>query len=288
MTLRLTLATLGALSLALLPSLAPDALAQPAAAQAPAHERLLPLQGGRNFRDLGGYRTLDGRHVKWGVLFRSGSMHGLTPADYAYLEKLGIRVVCDLRDNGERAAEPVAWPGPAAPRVLSDDYHLDMALSMPKGDLAHATGEQARAALAASYPALLVQFNGQFRRMFGELLADHVPLAFNCTAGKDRTGIAAALILTALGVPRQTIIEDYLLTNRYLDGSKVVSANPAYAALAKLPPEVLKAMMAADPSYIGAVFKVIDAHKGGIDGYFKDELGLSHADLLRLRALYLQ
>ena len=95
MTLRLTLAMLGAVSLALLPSLAPDVLAQPAiqpATQAAdPHERLLPLQGGRNFRDLGGYRTMDGRTVKWGVLFRSGSMHGLTQADYTALEKRGIR-----------------------------------------------------------------------------------------------------------------------------------------------------------------------------------------------------
>ncbi len=91
MTLRLTLATLGAISLALLPSLAPDVLAQPVAQAADQHERLLPLQGGRNFRDLGGYRTMDGRTVKWGVLFRSGSMHGLTQADYTALEKRGIR-----------------------------------------------------------------------------------------------------------------------------------------------------------------------------------------------------
>jgi protein-tyrosine phosphatase len=288
MTLRLALATFGAVSLALLPSLAPDVFAQPATQVAGQHERLLPLQGGRNFRDLGGYRTMDGRTVKWGVLFRSGSMHGLTPADYVSLEKRGIRVVCDLRDNGERASEPVNWPAAHAPKVLSDDYHLDMAMSLPKGDMAHWTGEQAREALAASYPQMLGQFNGQFRRMFGELLAHHVPLAFNCTAGKDRTGIAAALILTSLGVPRATIVQDYLLTNRYLDARAVASANPAYAYLAKLPPEVLKAMMAADPAYIGAVFKVVDAHKGGAEGYLKDELGLSHADLLRLRALYTQ
>lgn len=289
MIYRNALAMLGALSLAAVPSLAPQALAQPAAkAEAAGPQRLLPLQGGRNFRDLGGYRTADGHTVKWGVLFRSGAMSGLTPADYAYLEKRGIRVVCDLRDNAERAAEPVNWPKPRAPKVLSDDYHLDMAMSLPKGDLAHWTGEQARASLAASYPSMLRQFNGQFRRMFAELLAHHAPLAFNCTAGKDRTGIAAALILTSLGVPRETVVQDYLLTNRYLDSGKVLQGNAAYASLAKLPPDVLKAMMAADPSYIGAVFNAIDAHPGGVEGYFKDELGLSQRDIMRLRSLYLQ
>lgn len=291
MITRKALALLGALTFVASPVLLPQALAQPAAkADSAAHQRLLPLQGGRNFRDLGGYRTQDGRSVKWGVLFRSGAMSGLTPADYTALEKRGIRVVCDFRDTGERAAEPVNWPAAHAPKVLSDDYRLDMAQSLPKGDMAHWTAEQARTAMATSYPLMLTQFNGQFRRMFGELLAHRVPLAFNCTAGKDRTGIAAALVLTSLGVPRETVIEDYLLTNRYLDGAKIMQAgkNPALAAMAKLPPEVLRAMMAADRSYIEAVFKVIDAHPGGADGYLKDELGLSHADLMRLRSLYTQ
>jgi protein-tyrosine phosphatase len=280
------LTALGALSLVASPVLAP---AQPAAT--PAHERLIPLQGGRNFRDLGGYRTADGHTVKWGVLFRSGSMHGLTVADYTSLEKRGIRVVCDFRDNGERAAEPANWPAAHAPKVLSDDYHMDMAMAMPSGDMSHWTPDQSRAAMAASYPKMLTQFNGQFRRMFGELLVHHVPLAFNCSAGKDRTGIAAALLLTALGVPRETVVEDYLLTNRYLDPAKLMSASSKATANApwmKLPPEVLKPMMAADPSYIAGALKVVDAHAGGAEGYLRDELGLSHADLLRLRSLYLQ
>ncbi|WP_068079533.1 tyrosine-protein phosphatase [Novosphingobium rosa] len=294
MIYRNALTLLGALALVASPALAPQALAQPAAkVESAAHQRLLPLQGGRNFRDLGGYRTQDGRTVKWGVLFRSGAMAGLTPADYTYLEKRGIRVVCDFRDTGERAAEPVNWPAAHAPKVLSDDYHLDMAQSLPKGDMAHWTAEEGRAAMATSYPMMLTQFNGQFRRMFGELLAHRVPLAFNCTAGKDRTGIAAALVLTSLGVPRETVIEDYLLTNRYLDGSKMMHAgtrtnNPSLAAMAKMPPEVLRAMMAADRSYIEAAFKVIDQHPGGADGYLRDEMGLSKADLTRLRSMYTQ
>lgn len=291
MTNRNILALLGALTFAVSPAMVPHAAAQAPKAQSAAHQRQLPLQGGRNFRDLGGYRTQDGHTVKWGVLFRSGSMHGLTPADYTYLERLGIRVVCDFRDNGERSAEPTNWPAGHAPKVLSDDYKMDMAMAMPTGDMAHWTAEQSRAALAASYPKLLTQFNGQFRRMFGELLAHRVPLAFHCTAGKDRTGIAAALILTALGVPRETVIEDYLLTNRYLDAAKLMSKDSkatANAPWAKLPPEVLKPMMAADRSYIEAVFKVIDQHPGGADGYLKDELGLSHADLIRLRGFYTQ
>ena len=259
----------------------------PIAAADTAHERQLALQGGRNFRDLGGYATTDGRTVKWGLLFRSGSMHGLTEADYRTLEARKIRVVCDFRDRNEREAEPVSWPEPGSPRVLSDDYELDRSF-YPPGDPKTWTAEQAGAAMAASYPRLLAQFNGQYRRMFAELLAGHAPLAFNCTAGKDRTGIAAALLLTALGVPRATVVEDYLLTNRYLDPKSLAGA-PASPAnpLAGMSPEAARMLIAADPSFIRSAFDVIDSHKDGAEGYLRDEIGLSRADLVKLRSLYL-
>ena len=77
-----------------------------------------------------------------------------------------------------------------------------------------------RAAMGATHPQILTEFNSQYRRMFKQLLADNVPLAFNCSAGKDRTGVAAALILTALGVSRETVIQDYLLSNCYFDPAR--------------------------------------------------------------------
>ena len=255
---------------------------------ATAHDRVLPLQGGRNFRDLGGYRTADGHSVKWNILYRSGSMTGLTPADYAALEKRGIRVVCDFRSTAERKAEPVAWPNPKNPRVLTDEYELDNGQFMPKGAMKDWTAEQARAALAASYPRLLTQFNGQYRRMFGELLAGHAPLAFNCSAGKDRTGIAAALLLTALGVPRATVIEDYLLTNQTLNPAALAQGRAtANSPWMQMSPDILKAFMGADRSYIEAAFAVIDGHAGGADGYLRDELGLGPVQIARLHKLYL-
>lgn len=282
----LPLAAVAALMAGSGPAMARTPQAAPAAAP---HQRLLPLQGGQNFRDLGGYRTTDGRTVRWGVLFRSGSMHFLTPADYAYLDRLGIRTVCDFRSTQERAAEPALWPAGKAPHVLADDYDMAQRIPGTQGQtmMAAPNAEQARATMAATYPALLRNFNGQYRRMFGELLAGRVPLAFNCTAGKDRTGVAAALILTALGVPRETVIEDYLLTNRYFDPRKVVQQDDqASQAWRKLPPEVLKAYMGADRSYIEAVFAVMDAHRGGVNGYLQDELGLSRAQLQKLHRMY--
>ena len=250
---------------------------------APAHQRVLPLQGGRNFRDLGGYRTADGRTVKWGLLYRSGQMHDLTSADYAYLQKLGIRTVCDFRDTRERTGEPTNWPAGKAPRILSDDYTLDMSGMMLPGDPSTWTHDQVVAAMTATYPKLLDQFRGQYRRMFAELLAGNAPLAFHCTAGKDRTGVAAALLLSALGVPRATVIEDYLLSNQHM------APPPAHPTgfWAKLSPEAARTFAGVDRRYIEAVFAVTDRHPGGTMGYLKDELGVDPARIAKLRGLYL-
>jgi protein-tyrosine phosphatase len=275
-------------ALALLAPFAGTLHAQTAAVQAQVvHDRVLPLQGGQNFRDLGGYRTRDGRTTRWGVLYRSGAMNGLTDADFLYLAKLGIRTVCDFRSTEERKAAPVRWPEGQAPRVLADDYGMDTMGGADFRQAASWTAEQAKAAMAAQYPRMLQTFNGQYRRMFAQLLAGDTPLAFNCSAGKDRTGVAAALILTALDVPRETVIEDYLLSNRYFDPKKSVTQDDAASqAWKRMPPAVLQAFMGVDRSYIEGVFKVIDSHAGGADGYFRDELGLSKADLRKLRKLY--
>lgn len=269
-------------------------VAQPGAAQgvvhppaAPAaaapHQRVLPLQGGHNFRDLGGYRTMDGRMVRWGLLYRSGQMHDLTLADYAYLQRLGIRTVCDLRDRRERAAQPTRWPAGHAPRILSDDYDLDMRGMMLPGDPGSWTREQVVERMAATYPQLLEQFRDQYRRMFAQLLAGQAPLAFHCTAGKDRTGVGAALLLSALGVPRATVIDDYLLSNRY---TTMPTGTPT-GFWAKLSPAAAGAFAGVDRRYIDAVFADIDRRPGGMARYLKEAMGLDRAAIARLRHLYL-
>jgi protein-tyrosine phosphatase len=242
-----------------------------------------------NARGLGINRTLvllDGRSVRWGLLFRSGAMANLTPADFATLAGRGIRTVCDFRDVRERTSAPVNWPAGKAPVVLADDYQNDMSAIARLFGPTLPSGEQARAAMTSTYPQILKQFNGQYRRMFGELLAGRAPLAFNCSAGKDRTGVAAALLLTALGVGRQDVIGDYLLSNRYFDPGKLTGGNDPQSAMFRLvPPEALQAIMGVDRAYIEAVFAVMDAHKGGVDGYLADELGLNlteRRDLVRL------
>jgi protein-tyrosine phosphatase len=262
------------------------AVALPQAPVPSPHQRVLPLQGGQNFRDLGGYPTAGGRSVRWGLLYRSGSMHGLTLSDYAYLDRLGIRVVCDFRAREERKAEPANWPAGKSPRLLSDDYSMQTLMS-GDFDLTKATPQQAAAMMTAMYPRILSQFNGQYRRMFGQLLAGEAPLAFNCSAGKDRTGVAAALLLTALGVPRQMVIDDYLLSNRHYDPKRAgPAADTGPSPWRNISPDVLRAVSGASRESIEAVFQVLDRHPGGAAGYLRDELGLGAREIARLRQMY--
>lgn len=253
------------------------------------HQRVLPLEGGQNFRDLGGYRTGDGRYVKWGLLYRSGAMNGLTDRDFAQLQARGIRTVCDFRSTRERAGAPVRWPGKTKPAVFADDYSMDRDFGgLMRPDL---TGEQAAEAMTAAYAQMPLRFATQYRRMFGELLAGRVPLAFNCSAGKDRTGIAAALILTALDVPYATVVEDYLLSNRYYDPRKGASGTAVddrtAAFMKRLPPDALKALIGVDKRYLDAAFTTMRAQPGGLDGYLRNQLGVDAAALKTLRNRYL-
>lgn len=253
-------------------------------------ERLLPLEGGVNFRDLGGYQTADGKKVAWGKIYRSAVMSGLTASDYRYLSDLGIGAICDFRANDERSREPVNWPANMNMKVLARDYKLDMAPLMAVFGSGDISEDKTRAAMASFYGELPFTFAPQFKEMFGELLKGEAPLGFNCSAGKDRTGVAAVLVLSALGVPRETAIADYLLSNRYYKPKPPApgaAPDPTMAMFARLPPDVIKALMGVDRRYIEASLAAIDA-KGGMEKYLREDMGLGPSKLARLRALYLR
>ena len=256
-------------------------------------ERVLPLEGGRNFRDLGGYPTTDGRVVRWGALYRSGVMHELTDADYRYLDGLGIKTVCDFRSTVERADEPTRWRA-AAVDYRFRDYDdasssvLRTALTAP--DL---SGPKVAATMAGLYEGMLDRFSGHYADMFDQLVAGKAPLAFNCSAGKDRTGIAAALVLTALGVPREVILADYAMSEQVVNyeaaysGPDAPAADGPYAFLAKLPAEVRAPLLRSDPAYLEAAFARMEREHGSVEGFLAARLDVSAADVEKLRDLYL-
>jgi protein-tyrosine phosphatase len=256
---------------------------------ATALERVLPLEGVRNFRDLGGYATLDGRRVRWRQIFRSASLGTLTARDHAHLEGLGLRAVFDLRATDERAKEPVRWGGGPGPRLLEHDYVLDLsALSqvLPRPDVDVAA---ARGAFMRLYEGLPAHFAAAYRALFAALLQGEAPLAFNCSAGKDRTGVGAALLLAALGVPRDTIVADYLLSNdHYRPGPGAAAAMSGRHGewLRAVRPEILQVMLTVDASYLEAALAAIERTHGSIDGYLGSALGVDRDARDLLRRLY--
>lgn len=249
--------------------------------------RLLPLEGGFNLRDMGGYATADGRVVRHGVLFRSGTMSMLTEADERHLAGLGIATVCDLRRPGERHRDPTRWCGPAGAFYWSRDYEETSGVL---GELLHGsapTAEGVRARMMALYPEILVDHMPSYRFLFERLLGGHVPLLFNCSAGKDRTGVGAALILAVLGVPRETIVEDYLLTNDCADFSRMMKpGDPAIERYRAVGEEVLEPLLAADTDYLEAMFDSLDRDHGGLDAYLRG-IGVDEPATARLRDLLL-
>jgi len=251
--------------------------------------RVLPLEGVRNFRDLGGYPTLGGRRVRWRQLFRAASLGSLTSADHATLEALGLRLICDLRSTDERAKEPVRWLGDAPPRLLQRDYPLDLEL------LSAALGREdidlpnARAAFRAFYETLPSRFAESYRELFAALRAGEAPVVFNCSAGKDRTGIGAALLLAALDVPREQILEDYLLSNQHYrpgPGAAQAMSGRHGAWLTRLRPEILQLMLTVDGSYLEAAFAAIEREHGSVPGFFEVVLGVDRDGLAELRERY--
>lgn len=253
-------------------------------------ERVLPLVQGSNFRDLGGYAAADGRHVKWGRIYRSGATPNLTADDVARIKALGLSEMVDLRSSDERVMAPSRIQG--VPYVAVG-YSMG-AISGPGASTS--TPMAGMEAIYRNFPTLLAP---QLKLLFAGLLKNDGPVVFNCSAGQDRTGFATALILSALGTPRDQIIADYHLSTAYrrpqFEMPKVtpemVAANPGaaiYAAYQKDPkyltPQPLKD--AQGRAYLEFALDEVVTRWGSVEAYLGKEVGVSAADIARLRALY--
>jgi protein-tyrosine phosphatase len=256
--------------------------------------RLLPLEGGRNFRDLGGYATVDGGRVVWGQLYRSGVMNSLTTADYAYLGGRGIQVICDLRTESERTHEPTQWAaGPVETLTFADperDIGSGLMAVFQDPEISEA---KVAAAMAEGYRGILREQTPAYREMFARLLAGKAPLAFHCSAGKDRTGVGSALLLGALGVDRATVIADYVLSEQLVDfeaeflgNRESIKPEDPYYFLTQLPVEVVRPLFGTRREYIEVMFNELETRHGGLEAYLATELGVGPDELAALRARY--
>ncbi|MEL6413392.1 MAG: tyrosine-protein phosphatase [Pseudomonadota bacterium] len=264
--------------------------------------RLLPLEGGRNFRDLGGYETEDGRMVKWGHVFRSGRMSALTDNDYDYLADLGITTICDFRDSDERVEDPTVWAaGDIDYQVFTDAPESDPSENSMFTALLdpNSTPEDVKNSMAEGYWEIAFGEAEGYTKMFDDLAAGRIPLAFNCSAGKDRAGTAAALILTALGVPRETVVHDYSLSDDYVDymgeflgpeAQAAAAENPdsPYGFLFQLPPEKVAPLMASHPIYIESTFAKLENDYGSALAFIQSELDVTDTELEQIRTRLLR
>jgi protein-tyrosine phosphatase len=241
--------------------------------------RHLNLAGASNFRDLGGYPSGDGRSVRWRQLFRSNHLGHLTEEDATLVRGLGVRSAFDFRGVDERAgtacaiAEIAVHSLPIEPTVVAALRARLQARALSSSDALEIMRE--------SYRGYVRTNTHSFRELFAHLLEEKTaPLVIHCTAGKDRTGFACALVLHALGVPDQVISEDYLLTNRFY--RRDPNAAP------DLPAEVRQAIGSVETSFLAAGFDAVNAQYGNLEGYFRDGLGLGQPERSELKARYLQ
>jgi protein-tyrosine phosphatase len=239
--------------------------------------RIVSLEGCTNFRDLGGYRTADGRRVRHGVVFRSAHLGGLTETDRRTLRDLGVRTIVDLRGIDEAAETPHAIEGlgiDVLPAAIEPRVGEKLRLAVEEG---RATPELISGYMTDHYRDYPGRAAGAFRTLFATL-ADGArrPLVFHCTAGKDRTGFAAALLLSMLGVPWETIIEDYLHTNTVWTGH--VGRYPELDAATRA------ALIEARLDYLEAAFAALRQDHGAVEVFCESMLGVDGACVARLRA----
>ncbi|WP_406088240.1 tyrosine-protein phosphatase [Kitasatospora purpeofusca] len=240
-------------------------------------DRSLHLASAPNFRDAGGYRTADGRWVRTGVVYRSGDLSKLTDQDLAKLRRLGVRTVFDLRTPGEQKTAPDRIPAGATAvnaNVLGVADTGAFNVTSPQAAVqAMVDAERTMVSADSARTAYHSVLNALVERNDENVL-------FHCTAGKDRTGWASAALLTALGVPRETVEADYLASNTY-------RAAEIAATLAQLPPAyqaIYKPLLDVRSEYLAAGFDEVQRKFGSFDGYLKSGLGLDQRDLRDLRS----
>ena len=251
--------------------------------------RKLPFTGAHNFRDLGGYKTSDGKTVKWGKVYRSDNLHSLTDEDLKYMERLNLKSVVDFRSDEERNEEPDRLTPDMTPILLPIKFEPEGVTETLMRDLTF--GDLDSSNLLRDFNVILIkEFTEEYRDFFRHIVDNGgEPFVLHCTAGKDRAGFGSAMILTVLGVPREKIIEDYLLTNTYVSDhveSKLLETE--LKTFFRADSDNLRKINLVEERYIQAAFDTIDSHWGGMDQYISEGLNLTEEDINKIKDYYLE
>jgi protein-tyrosine phosphatase len=248
--------------------------------------------GAPNFRDLGGYQTIDGRFVKKGLLYRSGRLSDLSDTDVEGFRALNIKTVCDLRISTERQMFPNRLPEIDPPRTISlkvpsSEQNIKAGEDIEKGVRdGSASNQEVEDFMLDTYSRFCTDTD--FYKQFFEILldSDNLPLVFLCNAGKDRTGRATMIILLALGVPEETIYKDYLLSiERMAMFNEIIINDVLKSSDHRLYPENVRPMLIVQREYLAASFRAIKDEYGSPDNYLNKIL--PNHDLDRLREIFL-
>lgn len=246
-------------------------------------ERYLPLKKGVNVRDIGGYLTVDGAQVRWNHVFRGGDLSRLTARDQAFLKRLDLRLICDLRSQHEVEERKDVVPG--------DVRYRHLPLNDGAGPTRHYFSQflshrgQPHALMKGIYVGIVrdrAAALGDWLSLVAE--PENLPLMVHCTAGKDRTGVAIALLLALLGVPKEAIFADYVQSN--------VSFDQLYAAFQLnadqvrrfgIPPSAFRTVLLAHPSWLEAAWAYIFDRYDSVEAYCLAEAGLTARSIAAIR-----
>lgn len=257
--------------------------------------RRIPLEGVKNFRDLGGLPTTDGRETRWGRLFRSGHLADLSDDTGMEMLARDIETVIDFRSEAEKKRMPVHWTSMWQPRYVAIPVGGNAAAwvheLMTKLSEAEFPGAELRAQFIKAFEAMPIAHVADFKLFFQQLIeADEGALLFHCTAGKDRTGIAAALLQAALGVTDEAIMENFLLTNKAVDLQATAihrAAMLSEQAGRDIAPTDIYPLIGVEEAFLEAMWGAIRQNYASIEAYLSDGLGLDDAKRRILRERYL-
>ncbi|WP_143462616.1 tyrosine-protein phosphatase [Levilactobacillus enshiensis] len=261
------------------------------------NNRILNVTGGRNFRELGGYPTVDGHTVKWHKLLRTAGLADLTPTDQQKLTDYGVVADVDFRSKDEQKQAPDRVPAGATYHFLpvfpADDQTDASATEAELEQRFSANDRAGHDHMVEVYQQMVTLPSAQsaYHDFFATMLAADQPdqtVLFHCTAGKDRTGMGAFFALSALGVDPQVIRQDYLLTNETTaDHVNQMSEAARQQGHGEAFVTNLRALYSVSDDYFNAATRLINTQFGGAQDYLHDVLGLSHSDLNNFKQLYL-
>ena len=256
------------------------------------NRRCLPFEGTSNFRDMGGYENNEGRTVKWGVLYRSGQLSQLTRKDQECFASLNIGLVCDFRRKDEQEMEPNRLPPDDGIQTVNVPIHTGSSQSFIENIQ---TGKTSRHDMMAVMKGIYTQYvhhhADAFARMFQYLLnAGDRAVLIHCSAGKDRTGFGAALILSALGVDKKTVFQDYLLSlTCYSIEAALERVAQRYGVFQDISfdPEIMRPVYEVHPDYLNTSFDLIEKEFGSVRQYLENRLRVTEDICLQLKDRFL-